>query len=252
MGKEISGLTSVKWYQKKWVGEVVSSVPPLVGACIAAYRLFLEPATVLFGYISAAAAVWLLGASALKTAAAVRQDKKEHASYEHDGLRGAMHIVHAAVTQACGLSLQDGLKQIRVTFHRVVPPVDKAETYEQIINYVGRTSSGIGRKFNVRTGIVGKAIRKSDVYVAQRQNDDVKAFQDELISNWSYAVQDAKNASIDAMAWMAIPVTDVQGHDTVGVVYIDSTDRTAFTGEERRSAIVMACAGLTRYVGERY
>lgn len=255
MPTSIAGNKKVSWYKRKAVIESISSVPPLVVAGIAAYRLLRDPSTETLGWISVGAAVWLALSMILKIVQAIGQDNKEAPEVQHDGLQGAMVVVHAATSHACGLTIDDGLSKIRVTFHRVVFPDDGADPteYEQLLEYVGRGGGGRDRRFSVALGITGKAIRaEGDAIYAKRKNTDVVAYEKELVNDWGYSAGEAKKLKRDPMAWLAVPVRDSDTDKTIGIVYLDSTDAGVFDTPGCQEGILTACLGVTRYVGKRY
>lgn len=255
MPAKIGGNKKVRWFQRKAVAEAMGSVPPLVVAAIGAYRLLQDPATEPLGWASAAAAVWLLGAFCLKTIQAVDQDKKIAPEFQHEGISGAICVVHAAASHACGLDIASGLKNIRVTFHRLVLPEDDSEPtqYEQLIDYVGRDGGGRDRRFSVALGITGRAFRADgDAILAKRKNADIAAYEKELINDWGYSAGEAKKLKREPMAWLAVPIRDSDTDKTIGIVYLDSTVASDFDTPGSQEGILTACLGVTRYVGQRY
>jgi len=162
--KHLPGVQKTGFLHKKVPVEIVGGLPPLVVAGVSAYKFFLEPATVPLGWLSVAAAIWLIGATILKILNAREQDREAASKRDHEGLRAALWVLHSAASHACNLGPTVMEQQLRVTFHRVVPPLEKPEKIEQLTPYVGGANSGAGREFSVRSGITGKAIREKSVY----------------------------------------------------------------------------------------
>lgn len=252
--KHIPGVEHEWWVRamrQKWLVELVSSVPPLLVAAIAAYRFLQGDATHTEGYLSAGAAGWLFIASLLRIAHTRELDKDANAKRDHDGLRAAMLVLHASAGHACGLDPAN-LQHLRVTFHRVVPPLDNPEHIQQIVPYAGGDGGGEGRTFSVRSGITGRCIRTKQLYTMHRTDEDVGTYRQQLASDWGYTPADAAKVSADKMSSMAVPVLDVSGRHALGVIYFDSVQPNIFESAEVQTAIFQACGGVTEYVSERY
>ena len=237
--------------RQKWPVELVSSVPPLAVACIAAFRFFQDAATYTLGYWSASAALWLFLASLIKILHTRELDKDTNAKRDHDGLRAAMLVLHASTAHACGLAETD-FSQLRVTFHRVVPPLTNAEQIEQIVPYVGGEGGGEGRTLSVRSGITGRCIRTKQLYIMHRPDDNVITYKQQLEADWGYTHADVNKLSTDRMSFMAVPILDATGKQALGVVYLDCGQPKFFESLEIQNVIFQACGGVTQYVSERY
>ncbi|WP_150624215.1 hypothetical protein [Pandoraea horticolens] len=255
MAKPIPEPDRTPWYLTKTAIESLGSGAPAIAAIITAVRLVQEPAARVFGYVSAVAALWLIVAAILKILAANSQDKKEKEATErtHEGLRAALFALHSIVAHEAGLQPDAAKSKLRVTFHRVVPPLDTATEIQQLVDYVGGPrEGGRGRKFSIRSGIAGKAARTLSPYTQSRQSEDIASFEAELREHWGYTEADSRNISRESFAWMAVPICDASGQHALGVVYLDSTEKDAFALPEVRNAIFVACGGIAAYVGERY
>ena len=253
MATAIPGVDGVKWYRKKWIIECVAALPPVLAAIAAAVKFFQDASTVTLGWVSVGGVAWLIVASVLKVLLARSQDKKDEPQERHDGLRAALHVVHATVAHACGIKPEDAEKKLRATFHVVLKPFDEPKELQQVVDYVGGDGKGVARKFSIHSGIIGKAARNRDVYAASRNGDNKEQYERELQAEWGYTAADIKKiVSMERFSWMAVPVLDKSGTHTLGVVFLDSTERGTFDGDELREAVVVACSGVTRYVDERY
>lgn len=243
----IHGSEKKKFYEKKWLVELVASGPPAAAAGIGALTAPSSLGLLLFG-----ALLWLLVAQSLKVANAYRQDKKEDELRSHDGLIAAMHVLHGLIT-AGALKTDDDDPAIRATFHRVVPPLRDPQFLEQIIPYVGGDNGGQGRTFSIRSGITGCAVRTgSDVFVMDRQSQSDDDYKQELISDWNYTAADAKKMTMDRYSAIAVPVTDRTGHQVIGVIYLDAKRKSCFSSPEMTQLVIDACGGISTYVGARY
>ena len=258
----IHGLRSRAFYERKWLVETIAAGPPL-GATYSAYKAWavsnaaVDPSVVtatangVDPVILGGVCTWLLVASVLKVLAAKAQDAKEDIAKGHDGLSAALHVVHSVVARA-GTLVDDGRsKSLRVTFHRVVPPLDSSELIEHIVPYVGGDGGAPGRTFSIRSGLTGRAIREKAIFVMSRQSERYEDYVNELVRDWSHTEADAKKMTIDRFSAMAVPVRG-RGQDVLGVVYLDCSVKNFFASNEMQEFVVAACVGVTDYIGERY
>ena len=201
-------------------------------------------------------AIWLLLASAVKVLHGREADKEASSKKNHEGLVAALHVVQALAGHICAIKKEDLDTTVRVTFHRIVPlekaPDDlgQAEEIEQLVNYVGGNADGVGRRFSIRSGITGAAIRGNTPIWCERVNSDAAAYVKELKEQWAYTEHDAKKMSTDRFSCYAVPI--LHGNRTLGVVFMDSDKAQLFAGAEVQQTILVACGGINRYVGERY
>lgn len=256
MATVIPGKKELAWYKRKGFTEAVGGIAALLSTCLASYQLYLDPAKRDFSY-------WTLGifsvaafAFGLKVIQGNAQDRKEIDGGDHDGIQGAIYVVHATACHACGLAPSEGAKTIRATFHRLIyndakKAADPTE-YEQVMDYVGRSGGGKGRVFSVSIGISGMAIRTGDAWAAERKNTDIAKYQKELIEDWGYTAAATREVSTEPMSWLAVPLRDSDTDKVIGLVYLDSTVAKAFETEAVKTAILTACLGVTKYVEKRY
>lgn len=259
----IHGVRRRAFYERKWLVEAIAAGPPFVGATYSAYKAWLADKAADAPSVDAAitngvdplilggACAWLLVASIVKVLAAKAQDAKEDQTKGHDGLIAALHIVHSMVARAGKLITTEQRQTLRVTFHRVVPPLERSEHIEQIVPYVGGVGSEPGRTFSIRSGITGCAIREKAVFVMSRSSEKYEDYVNELVREWSYTEADAKKMTTDRFSAMAVPVRG-RGQEVLGVVYLDSSSKEFFSSDEIQQTVVAACVGVTDYIGERY
>lgn len=247
----IHGIKKRRFWERKWFLETVSAGPPFLAAAVAAVKAGTEGLGWIF-VLAIASCAWLVVVGVVKVVHARRQDAAEDEARNHDGLLAALHVLHAAVAHAGKLDPEEKDRCLRVTFHRVVPPLDNSDKIEQIVPYVGGKHDGAGRTFHIRTGITGKAIRENSILIMDRQSDSFEDYQKQLISDWGYTPADAEKFTRDRFALMAVPVMDKAGHDVLGVVYLDCCNKNFFASEAVKSAVLSCCAGITSYTGERY
>lgn len=259
----IHGLRKRAFYERKWLVEAVAAGPPFIGATYSAYKAWsasnavVDPSVTVVAtngvdpLILGGACAWLLLASVIKVLAAKAQDSKEDLSKGHDGLLATLHVVHSVVARLGKLATPAQNKSLRVTFHRVVPPLENSEHIEHIVPYVGGSGSEPGRAFSIRSGITGRAIREKAVFVMSRQSERYEDYVNELVREWSYTEADAKKMTTDRFSAMAVPVRG-RGQEVLGVVYLDCSSKDFFASDEMQQTVVAACVGVADYIGERY
>jgi hypothetical protein len=241
-----------RWYEKKAVIEALSTVPPFVAAVVGALASFSDPLKRGFGLWLGVGAAWLAVASVAKVLHARAQDRERRRADEYEGFRAALHLLFTAVCEAAGLSGPDCENgRVRVTMHRVVPNGRKGpELLEQLLPYMGGPGSPPGRRFSIRSGIIGQAARRKSAIVAGRRSTDHEGFVADLVREWAYTEDDARKLSPDRYAWMAVPMVK-PGEGTVAVVYLDSREPGFFT-ESLQKLVLTICGGINAYTEEAY
>lgn len=250
--KHIPGTAKPKWISKKWLVELLAGIPPFGLALVGGIRLVQDPATERLGNWSLGLALLLLIAFIVKIAHARYLDKETAAKLDHDGLRGAIFVLHAAACELCGIDPNEANDDLRVTFHRVVPPLNEPLEIEQIVPYVGGKGGGSGRKNSVRAGLTGRCIRMKEPLTMHRETVDEARYRAELAADWGYTEAEARAVMPDRMSFMAVPVLDRSKQHALGVIYIDAKRQNSFVDAAVRSSLIQACGGVTRYVSERY
>lgn len=220
-------------------------------AGIAAWKQFGdEEAPNVFAWWAIAAGAWILTGTGLRVAFGRQRDKETERSESPRDLSGCLHVLYQLLHKQCELEEADA---VRVTLYRVVPKDEgneEAEFLEQVVPYVGG-GGGVGRQFSIKSGIIGRAYRTGDPFTARRRSDDYGEFIDELVEEWSYTAPEAKQHTEDRFAWMAIPLAG-KGDEIIGIVYIDSKQKTLFSSEETKQLAIIGCFGIANYINERY
>jgi putative methionine-R-sulfoxide reductase with GAF domain len=243
-----------RWYEKKAVIEALATVPPILAAAIGALVSLSDRQQRAFGWWLLAGAVWLIVASAAKVLHARAQDRERKRSDSHDGLRAALHVLFATVCQAAGI--EEGNERtsgrLRLTIHRVVAKGkgDSPEELEQVLPYMGGPGNPPGRRFSIRSGIIGAAARRKSAIVAVRGCAEYDGFVAEIIRDWAYTESDARRLTPDRQAWMAVPILNAEGAP-VAVVYLDSREPNFFT-DPLQGLIFAICGGINTYTLETY
>lgn len=252
MIKAIPGAKSQKFWEKKAVVEGVAVGPPLLGGAIGAYK-FVADGSYWLGGVAAVGALWLAIALLLKVRNAAAQDADSQAKKDHEGLRGAMHVLHATTGQICGIDPSKVHDQLRVTFHRVVDPANDPQELEQIVGYVGGKGGGEWRRFSIRAGVTGQCIRtKSPSAMHRPPSQDAMVYRRELARDWGFLEKDLQNVDLERQSFLSVPVMKPDTGHVLGVIYFDAKLNDMFTDEEVLGHIVQACGGVARYVNERY
>jgi hypothetical protein len=247
---DIPGKRSIRWWERKWLVELVAVVPPIIAAAFAAYTASLKTDTGPLAPILWLGIGWLVLASLLKVLHAYSQDRDAKAQSEHNDLLSALNVLVASVlAEAGGTEASDNT--VRATIHRVVPPLDKPSQYEQITPYVGGKGGEAFRKFSINTGIVGKAARTGEAFALARETPDFNAYILELTRDWGYTPAEAKQLSSDIMSSMAVPVYSKE-RQVRAVVYIDSSRQNLFTTDEQKAVVAVGVKGIAAYFERRY
>lgn len=250
--RRIPGRRRTRFYEKRHVVEGVSVVPPLVTAVCAAAANLGNAATHPVGWALLAGAGWLSVSSVVKVLHAGAQERERRRAEDYEGLLGALCVLHGIIRRVLDLPEQpDGL--LRVTIHRVVPhpvPGRAPEELEQLVPYVGGGGGGAGRRFSVRSGIVGKAVRQRKIIASSREYVHYELYLAGLIELYSYTEADARALTRDRQAWMAVPL--LAGDDeALAVVYLDSC-QCEFFNPQVQQIVLGACAGIAAFTEEVY
>lgn len=249
---DIPGPQKERFYEKKYVVELIAILPPLVTAAVGALVNLGDPAKRTLGWWLAGATGWLALSSVFKVLHAAAQDRERKRARQHDGLRGSLWVLYESVRREAGVEARaDGT--LRLTIHRVVRTTTDgagAQELEQLLPYVGGNGAPPGRRFSIRSGVIGKAARGRMVVVVARDGESYSDFVRELISRWAYTEEDARKLTPDRHSWMAVPILAAD-ESISAVVYLDSSVRDFFTAELAH-LIVNGCHGITSYVREVY
>jgi hypothetical protein len=248
----IPGPQKERFYEKKYVVELIAILPPLVTAAVGALVNLNDPAKRTLGWWLVGATAWLALASAVKVLHAATQDRQRKRVEDYDGLRGALCVLYETVRRAAGIE-KAGDGTLRVTIHRIVLPGEKGATdgrLEQLLPYVGGSGGPARRTFSIRSGVIGLAVRKKAPATAKRKRSEHSDFVKELVHDWSYPEEEARSITADRQAWMAVPI--FSGDGAVGaVVSLDSSVPGFFTRAIQRT-VGNACGGIAAYIAEAY
>ena len=167
-----------------------------------------------------------------------------------EGLSGCAHVIYEGLKSLLGVAANDGT--LRVTIYRVVEDeaTGQAIALEQAIDYVGTPGpSGMGRRFPIEAGIIGRAARTGDPCTAYRNSVSDDEFVDEIVREWGYTPEMARKMTLDRRSFMAAPITN-QKDQVLGVVYADSNLEEVF--EEVQNHFLASTGGVSTYIEERF
>ena len=191
----------------------------------------------------AAAAVSALGV--IKAVVTFRDQRQVRRRHE---LEGCLHTLYAVVLGDAGPEDQDRVN-LRVTLYKLTKG---GQRFQQVVDYIGVPAprkTQVGRTFPAQSGVIGRSLQLRATVVADRTGDDLAALHEQLRREFAYTAEDAREVNPGVYAWMAVPLMEVVGGETVvrGVIYLDSTSRAYFTAE-RESRAWDACVGIGRYL----
>lgn len=248
----IPGPQKERFYEKKYVVELIAVLPPLVTAAVGALVNLADPAKRTLGWWLAGATAWLALASGVKVLHAAAQDRQRRRVEDYDGLRGSLCVLYEVVRRAASVETA-GDGTLRVTIHRVMLPGERGaagEKLEQLLPYVGGAGGRARRMFSIRSGVIGLAVRRKAPATARRKRSEHADFVKELVDDWGYTEEEARSVTADRQAWMAVPI--FSGHGTVGaVVSLDSSIPGFFPKAVQRT-VGNACGGIAVYIEEAY
>jgi hypothetical protein len=196
------------------------------------------------------AVVVLLAALAIfifSSVKAVIQLKNNNEAESTEPLYGALHVLHHLLLDRA----DDDSVRVRVALYR---PHDK-DRLQQATNYVGETTKRTtrGRLFSNRCGIIGSAYRKKSTVAASLKESDRESFVSTMKTDWFFNDKDARALTPDVRSWMAIPIMDPDGGESViGLVYCDATAPEFFQSNELQQLAINCSLGIARFVGSRY
>lgn len=248
----IPGPQKERFYEKKYVVELIAVLPPLVTAAVGALVSLGDATKRTLGWWLAGATAWLALASGVKVLHAAAQDRDRKRVRQYDGLRGSLWVLYETVRRAAGVE-KAGDGTLRVTIHRLVTPRKKAqatEELEQLLPYVGGTGGAARRTFSIRSGVIGLAVRNKGPVTTKRKSTGDSDFVKKLVGDWGYTENEARSIMADRQAWMAVPIFSDQGA-VVAVVSLDSSVPGFFTRAVQRT-VGNACGGIAAYIAEAY
>lgn len=248
----IPGRKQDRFYEKKLVVELVAVLPALVTAAVGALVNLADPAKRTLGWWLAGATAWLALASVVKVLHAAAQDRERKRGEDYAGLRGALHVLYECIRRGAGVhTTGDGT--LRATIYRAERPAvscPAGQELEQLLPYIGGIGGAPGRRFSIRTGIIGKAAREKRLVAVDRKSKEYPEFVEELVCDWGYTEEEAHAIRSDRQTWMGVPVLGPD-QSVAAVVYLDSSVP-GFFSEDVQQLVGNLCSGVAAYIAEAY
>src|SRR3546814_8662796 len=141
-------------------------------------------------------------------------DDKEEPEIVHEGLYASVSTMQVMLSHYC--RKRNCGKDIRATFHRVVPPLGNATKIEQVITYAGSTANGIGREFSINTGITGQAIRRRKPITMSSTVGTEANHRGELVADWGYTETQEQPLTKGGFSEEAFPELDTPDKQELG------------------------------------
>lgn len=168
----------------------------------------------------------------------------------HDGFHAALNVARSTISEHCSAQLRG--EQVRVTLYRVVPPLDRPEHIEQMIDTLGGEAGTGGRRFAVGQGITGRAIRTRDVITLLRPAGNTEADYLELLKkDYGYTQSAASEVSKERFSLIAVPINSADDKHAVAVLYMDAKQVDVFQSDECIKLVVACASGVQKYISER-
>lgn len=191
--------------------------------------------------LSATAVGFAVLGTVAKAIQAHLKDAKEHNPDGPVDLSSCLHVAHAML--GCGATLPEG--RLRITVHRVI-----GDQLEQCVPYVGGRGGTAGRKFSVRSGVIGAVVRTKDAVKAKRVSADHADFVLEMKKEWSMTDDEARALDAGRNAYLGVPLFGLS-EDVIGVMFLDS-DKAEFFDDATVNLAVAAARGLAEYIKKHY
>jgi hypothetical protein len=143
---------------------------------------------------------------------------------------------------------------VRLTVFRVVYDAQGREptSLEQLIEYVGGTGGRAGRVVPVRTGLIGVCARWGQALYADREAEDIEGFRDEMVRQWGYTKEEARQLSPDRWSFFALPIQEREDGPVLAVVFLDSKEKAFFQNDTIQEAVIQQCGVLTQIIRTCY
>ena len=181
-----------------------------------------------------------------------RKDQKEDDARDPGDLSGCVHVLYSILAKRLSIAAPDGT--LRITLYRVEKSTNSTDpdSLEQVIDYVGGGGGSKGRVFSSKSGIIGLVARTGDPTRARRRGTTPEECLKELMSKWGYTAAEAKEISVDRLAWMAVPIYGESPNNVIGVLYLDSKRPELFDDSNVQKIVLYATMGIARFVELRY
>ncbi len=129
--------------------------------------------------------------------------------------------------------------------------VREGDEFVQITDYVGDSGGKTGRRFSIKSGIVGSVFRCGSPKVAFAKLPKNRQLSDFLVAEFGYTSEEAAQCRQDRRSWAAAPVGG--SGEIIAAIYCDSKMADFFQkpGQFRRKVLEGAILGIAKYLGDR-
>jgi hypothetical protein len=246
-----------RWYATELATTLFAGLPTVLAA-VGGIAKGLREDTRGFIQLGAGVLVATVLGTTFKALQSRRKDLGDAARRSPGDLEAALHTLHSSIIAMRGLPYEDqAIEKLRVTLF-VIEEAEDAVV--QIVPYVGGGSGGEGTKASARSGIVGRAVLRGTV-AAMIRDGSFDEYVQILVEEYATHAHEARAFPDDRFAFLAVPLRRRAAEPIVGVVYMDSPDRTFFSDPRCPSGdiseafvltVATACAGLSLYTELRY
>jgi hypothetical protein len=242
-------MKKASWWERDSTLIWLSAVPSLVASVIAGWKASYDKLPWWIPLTFAGTAAWSILVTSLKARKERRREQEDEQKHSPRDLNAAVHATYAGVAHRIKLSEATKARNgLRICMHRVAA---QDEYLEQCTPYVGGKGRPPGRRFSIRSGIIGKVALSGHPHVACRSCSDNEAFIRELATDWHYPIDEARTLTSDRQTWMGVPLKD-HNDQVVAVVYFDSNQK-GFFSEDVQEGIIEVCGTvLATFVRHRY
>jgi hypothetical protein len=246
-----------RWFATEFATTIFASLPTFVTA-VGGVAKGVRDQSRGFIELGAGVLVALFVGTAFRALQSRRKDAREAAKRSPRDLEGCLYVLHASILAMRGLPYEDhAIAKLRVTIHRLLDHEDKVL---QILPFVGGGSGGDGTRLSGRSGVVGRAILRGQA-AAMIRDGSFDDYVQLLVDEYATHAHEARALDADRFAFLAVPLKQKGTSRVVGVIYMDSPDRSFFSDPEQPGAdisakfvqqIAAACTGLATYAELRY
>jgi hypothetical protein len=246
---QIPGPSRRKWWTSELTSLLALAVPTAAGAWSTAVATWWRgDVPSLIGWMIAGVALLATAGLILRVVQARHKDRQTAQSASPQDLLGCIYVTRAMVVA----ELSSGLGEASPTLFRLTVFRLIGEDLEQCVEYLGgdHDNGTPGRRFNRRSGIIGRAAMTGRVVAAKRTQENHGDFVREMTQTYHIPPEEAKGLRHDRWSWLAVPILSRSG-GVIGVVFADSSDPDFFT-DDIKGIMIEGVRGMTAFIEMRY
>jgi hypothetical protein len=165
-----------------------------------------------------------------------------------------LYTLHSALCADFGFRPeQQGV--VRIAIHRVDwTHGDEGQRLEQSVEYVGGLpdrKARRGRRFPLRAGVIGRCAKDVLAVYAHRKGDDIEGFRREMVRDWGFTEDEAKNLAEDRWSYAAYPILEEETNQVGAVLYADTSKKGAFKSGAVKRRLELWCVGFAAFLREQ-